>query len=511
MTAATGYVFFALLAALFLGITGYSYRRFKVQSVDELVAGGRRTSLGIISASIAASWVWTLTIFGASEAGLWFGMSGGFHYAWGAVIPFLVFMPIALRLRRIMPKVTTFTEFIYERYGPATHLLFFVAGVGVALYVFTQQMLGAGVLFSTIFGIPFRVGVILTAALVISYITLAGLRSSLLTDVVQFLVIGLAAVFALPAVLAALGGAAGIYEGLTEVATNPQHHEHNPDALNFFSTAGIRYGIAAVVIAMGQVLFEQGYYQRAVAAASQQTLKRAYLIGGVLAWFPIPLAFGTVLGTGGLATLGEGELASTSEVAPYLMSTLLGTGGLLIFAAMIFMAACSTADTSLAGVQSLFTADLFDRYFRKNRIGERAQLRFGRVVTAAFGIGCALLALSLEGVSLLTIDIFSGILFAAPCSALIAGIFWRKPSSRVVIPATLSGLVVALIAYFAIPDPDINWFVANVIALFLPALLIVTLSPVFPTAYRFERLASWSPAHQTDVTADVPTENEGVV
>jgi hypothetical protein len=152
-----------------------------------------------------------------------------------------------------------------------------------------------------------------------------------------------------------------------------------------------------VVNATGQVLLEQGYYQRAVAAIDRKHLRWAYVIGGIVAWFPIPLVFGLVVGGTGLAMgFGAGaELESTSDVAPYVMSNVLGPVAGILFAIMVFVAATSTADTSLAGAQSLFTVDVYERYWRKGRADERLQLRFGRIVTVIYGFAGMLVALGL--------------------------------------------------------------------------------------------------------------------
>lgn len=471
MTATDGYVFFTVLGMLIFGVAYVGFRQFRVQTVDDLVTAGRRSGMGLIAASVTASWVWTTTILGSSEAGMLFGITGGFHYAWGAVVPFVIFIPVALRLRRIMPRATTFTQFIRARYGRTTHTVFILFGAGVAFYVYTEQLIGAGILFRTTFGVPYEVAVVLTAGLVTAYIAMGGLRSSLVTDLLQFVVLGIASLVVLPWLLAKLGGPSALFEGLTQVADDETLQFHNPDALNWLSTAGFRYGLAAVVIAMGQVLLEQGYYQRAIAAASNRTLARGYLVGGVLAWFPIPLVYGTLVGGGGLAlglTVGN-ELQSTTEVAPYLMSTLLGPIGALMFAAMTFMAATSTADTSLGGIQALLTVDVFEKY---GGIDGSSKVRIGRAATVFVGAAGAVVALPAGDVSLLFYDIFSGIIFAAPVAALLAGMFTRRVSATVALISIGTGLSLGLGLWFGVDNPDLNWFVGNMASLLAPCAVI---------------------------------------
>lgn len=493
-----GYAFFIIMAALIFGTAYWAYKRHVVSTVDDFVAGGRRMGLGIISASIMASWIWTTTLIGASEAGMWFGAMGGFHYAWGAIVPFMVFIPVALRLRRIMPRASTFAEFVRERYGTGVHALFLIFGIGVGFYVYTEQLVGAGILFKTTFGVDYKVAVVLTTSLVVSYIALGGFRGSVVTDLFQFAVVAIACILLVPWLLAEIGGPEFLYQGLERVASDANDPNHNPQATSWFAADGFRYGLAAVVIATGQVLLEQGYYQRAIAAIDRKSLRWAYVIGGIVAWFPIPLMFGLVVGGTGLAMgFGTGaELESTSDVAPYVMSNVLGPVAGMLFAVMVFVAATSTADTSLAGAQSLFTVDVYERYWRKGKADERVQLRFGRIVTVIYGFAGMIVALGLEGHSLLLIDIFSGILFASPVAALVFGLFWGRPSPAAAVISIIVGLGGGLIAWFTIPDDDINWFVGNAISLGAPIILMIVLPFLRQERFAFGRLLNWKPEHR---------------
>ena len=55
-------------------------------------------------------------------------------------------------------------------------------------------------------------------------------------------------------------GIHNLHQGLVDVATNPSNVNYNPDALNMGSSAGLRYGMVAAVVAMGQVRFDLGYF-----------------------------------------------------------------------------------------------------------------------------------------------------------------------------------------------------------------------------------------------------------
>lgn len=492
-----GYLVMISFGIIFFSTSSFISKRFPIEGVDDFVLAGRQVPFAIVAASVMVSWVWTTTIMGAAEAGMWFGVSGGFNYSWGACVPFFIFIPLVIHLRKIMPKCSTFTEFVEQRFGKKTRNVFFAFGVGVILYVFVQQGVGVGIAFSSIFGIPYKVAAFIPVMIVTLYIAKAGLRGSMFNDLLQFFIIAVTFLVITPLVLNHFG-TDFIYRGLLDVATNPDNVNYNPEALSLLSGAGFRYGIAAVVIAMGQVLLEQGYYSKAMAAVNTRSLLYAYIIGTLFAWAPIPILSGNIFGNVGLALGLDIEL--TTKVSPMILTTVFGTGtGTLFFILMVFMAALTTGGNCLAGAQALFTIDFYKRFIN-NKATELEQLSFGRKITIGCGLLVGLAAMLLEGASLLKVDIFSGIIFAAPCSAFFAGIFWRKPTAPIAVVSIVAGLIAGLTAWFSIPNPDINWFVGNVLSLTVPAVIVLVASPFSKQDFDFKKLKDYDPGHEVHIT-----------
>jgi Na+/proline symporter len=499
-----GYLIMVLFAVIFIGISMIVSKKFPLAGVDDFVSAGRNVPYALIAASVMVSWVWTTTIMGAAEAGTWYGISGGFNYAWGACVPFFIFIPLVVHLRRIMPKATTFTEFVKMRYGGKISAIFFCFGVGIVLYVFIEQGVGLGIVFNTVFNIPYGVGALIPVLIVTGYVARAGLRGSIINDVIQFFVIALIFLISVPLILKTLG-LQNIYEGMLRVINDPDNINHNPEALSMTSASGLRYGAVAVVVAMGQVLFDQGYYSKAIATVSTKSLLRAYILGTLLAWAPIPILSGNVFGVS-LISLGIGEGAgveSLSQAAPYIMTLVYGTGiGSVLFALMIFMAGMTTGGNCLAGAQALFTVDFYKGFVKKDAT-EMQQLRFGRIITVVMGIVVGIASILLKGVSLLKLDIFSGIIFAAPTSAFIAGLLWKKTPPVLAVVSIFAGLIAGFCAWFFIEDPDLNWFVGNMLALFLPALFIIIGSFFSKYEYNFAALKTYESSHKVNITEEV--------
>jgi Na+/proline symporter len=289
---------------------------------------------------------------------------------------------------------------------------------------------------------------------------------------------------------------------MVDVVNNPNNPNHNPEALSMTSASGFKYGAVAVVVAMGQVLFDQGYYSKAIATVSTKSLLKAYLVGTLLAWAPVPILSGNIFGVS-LISMGIGEGAgvdSLSQAAPYIMNLVYGTGiGSVLFVLMIFMAGMTTGGNCLAGAQALFTVDFYNTVVNKHAT-EKQQIRFGRTITVILGVCVGIAAVLLEGVSLLKLDIFSGIIFAAPTSAFLAGLLWKRTRPVVAVVSVFAGLVAGMSAWLFIRDENLNWFVGNMLALFLPAAVIIAGS-LLPSRYAFDYkvLKEYEPSHNVNV------------
>ena len=464
----TGYIMIIAFAIIFFAVSTLVSRKYADDGVDDFVAAGRSVPFGLITASVMVSWVWTITIIGSAEAGFNYGVSGGVNYAWGAAVPFFIFIPLVMTLRKKMPKCTTFVEFIKVRYGEGVSQLFMIFALGLTFYILLSQGVGMGVVFHALFNMPYKFAAAIPILIIALYTAKAGLRGSIVNDV------------------------------LMDVATNISNPNHNKDSLNMLSGTGFRYGIVSMVVCMGQVLLDQGYYSKAIATVSKKSLFFSYIVGTVVAWLPIPILSSLVFGNSALglgASVAGGQLSTTSDVAPYIMQLVFGGGiGSVMFALMIFMTGLTTGSDILSGAQAICTIDIYKKYINKNAT-EKQQTTFGRHMTIIIGMIMAVVVIFLEGRSILALDIFSGIIFAAPCAAFIAGLIWDKVSSKVAVASIFIGMICGLIAYFMIPDDNINYFVGNVFSLCVPIVVIMIGSLFEKEHFDFEQLKAYQPDH----------------
>lgn len=498
----TGYLIMGILAAVFIAMSVAISRKFAGEGVDGFVAGGRRMPFGLITSSVMVSWIWCMTIMGAAEQGMNLGVSGGLNYAIGSMLPFFVFIPLVMALRKKMPKCTTFVEFIKVRYGEKLSILFMIFAFLLTMYILLSQGMGIGNVFNTVYGMPYKIAAAIPILIVAFYVAMAGLKGSIVNDFIMFLIIAVIMVATIPLILHYFG-INTLYKGLMRAAADSSSAHYNPDALNLMSHSGMRYGLVCFIVCMGQILLDQGYYSKAISATSNKSLLAAYIIGTIFAWMPIPIIAGNVLGGAGLSLhLAKGVLKSTSDIAPYVYKVVFGGGiGTVLFVLMIFMAGLSTGGDILSGAQAICTVDIYKKYIKKDAT-EMQQKRFGQVMALAIGVVMAFVAMLFEGVSMVRIDCLTGIIFAAPCAALVLGIFWKKNSEKAAIVSVLSGVVSGIVVYLIIPDPDINYVIGNVCALLVPLVILVINGLFSHYTFDFDLLKKYEPDHKVELSEE---------
>ncbi|MDO4517778.1 MAG: hypothetical protein Q4B78_01070, partial [Bacillota bacterium] len=83
--------------------------------------------------------------------------------------------------------------------------------------------------------------------------------------------------------------------------------------------------------------------------------------------------------------------------------------------------------------------------------------------------------IALEDISLLAIDVFCAIFFAAPCATLIFGtIFNMRISSKIPVISTVAGIATGLVVWIITPNSG-QWdqLLGMMISLLLPAIIIL--------------------------------------
>ena len=212
------------------------------------------TGLAFISANLGA-----VEVMGMSATGAQIGVAT-VHYFWVGAIPAMLFLGVVMMPFYYGSKVRSVPEFMLRRFGTGAHLV-------NALSFAVAQLLVAGVnlyllasILNALLGWPQWLALVVSAAIVLSYITLGGLSAAIYNEVLQFFVIVAALVPLTILGLNRVGGYSGLKEKITSAAAaNPritpaeqQLHSWPGNALSGFdspllSVVGIVFGLGFVL------------------------------------------------------------------------------------------------------------------------------------------------------------------------------------------------------------------------------------------------------------------------
>ncbi len=199
---------------------------------------------------------------------------------------------------------------------------------------------------------------------------------------------------------------------------------HNTDKP--YPWSGILFGLG-IVLAIAYMSGNQAVVQRTLGARTEWDAKGGMLFGGFLKAF-IPLMV-TVPGL--CALVLAPDLADGERAVPHMIATLLPPGlrGLMFVA--LFAALMSSVDSTLNSATTIWTNDLFGKFYgwAKGRpLDERQALIVGRIATAVFIVSAAFFAPVVAKAESLYVFIQTLLsLFQGPTLAiLLVGILWRR-------------------------------------------------------------------------------------
>ncbi|MFI7700683.1 sodium:solute symporter family protein [Nonomuraea sp. NPDC049480] len=451
------YVLIAIYFATVLAI-GFAARRRISSSLDFFLAGRGLpawiTGLAFVSANLGA-----IEILGMAANGAQYGAMT-VHYYWIGAVPAMVFLGIVMMPFYYRSKVRSVPEFLRRRFNGATQLLnaimFAVAQIliaGVNLYALALVM-------EALMGWPLPVSVVISAVIVLSYITLGGLSSAIYNEVLQFFVI-LAGLIPLTVLgLIKVGGISGLFDRVRQ-STLGEGGLHtwagtageNPMQAHWI---GIVFGLG-FVLSFGYWTTNFAEVQRALSARNTNAARLTPIIAAYPKLF-IPLV--TVLpGMIALVLFGDlGKGQAYNNAIPLLMRDLLPNGVLGIAVTGLLASFMAGMAANISGFNTVFTNDIWQSHLVRDR-EDGYYLRVGRIATVVgvgLGVGTAFIAAGYSNIMNYLQALFS--FFNAPLFAtFIVGLFWRRMTPWAGFWGLLAGTVAAFASYFSYKAGYVNF------------------------------------------------------
>lgn len=416
-----GLIVLAVYALTMLGATLLLTKKEK--SVEGFYVGDR--NMGVIGGamSIAATWIWAPALFVSAEKAFANGVAGLFWFLVPNVLCLLLFIPFAKKIRAQMPQGITLAGFMQEKYKSSKVKKIYLFQLSSLTILSTAvQLLAGGKILATVTGLPFLVMTVLLAAIALSYSIFSGIRASVLTDVIQMvLIIGACAVF-VPWALGSNNGIQSLINGLGGVS-GEFGNILSPKGIEVFFAFGLPTAIGLISGPFG----DQCFWQRAF-SIKKSGIGKAFGLGAIL-FAIVPFSMGIL----GFIAAGSGFVPADQSIVNFeLITHLFPKWIVLPFLFMLISGLLSTVDSNLCAAASL-TSDI------KKDTG----LKLPKLAMVGLLIVGILIA-NIPGLSVTHLFLFYGTLRATTLLPTVLTLSGKKLSAKGVFTGILASLLVGL-------------------------------------------------------------------
>ncbi len=457
-------VAFTVMALIYVYLT-----RDRFKTVDSfLTARGTLTTwvaMATVLASIMGAWI----LFSPAEAGTWGGLLAFGGYAVAQALAVMMFAVIGPRLRKVAPRGSTLTEFVYYRYGIPMYILTLISSIFYMSIFLAAELTGIALAVNLITGLPLWLTALIIGGGTLIYTTYGGIRGSIFTDTIQ-------AVIMIPALLIAFFAAVYFLGGFGDIIGRAQ--EVSPDLLGFGHRSGWEFAVTLLIAVIAANAFHAGFWSRVFAAKDDSTVRKSFMVAGLLV---IPIMM--VAGFFGIMwiMLEEPAMPSAALFEVILSATPSWMVGIIIMLGIALV--MSSADTVINGIANILTVDL--ARFKKDLSPENLKM-YARIIT---GLIClVVIGVASQGYGVLYLFFIADLVCAAALVPLLYGLYSSRFPGWAAALSTTIGLFAGAV-YF--PDPMFtrgNLLLSFAVALVIPAILTLILSR-FGKPISFEELS----------------------
>ncbi len=399
---------------LMIGISLYLKRRVSNTMESYGKASGTFGSWAIGIATVGA-WVGSGGLLGLTA----YSYAGGLSQFWSYAIAYLSLLPFALFFVKRIRKMNLYTipDFFSLRYPKYNEIVRIPTGILFSVRnatVLAMQLNGLAFMFTSFFGISHAIGVVVSTAVLIIYISISGYLSVMVTSIIQSILQTITPFIALGIVFSLVGGWDGIKSFYDDAGEEHMYSIIGGDSIGGFL---ITFFLIYISVGIFNLMADQSDWQRVVAAKTPKEAYRGFLIGVFVA-SPILLT-PCVVGLGAKIILGpdvESNLVFYEVIK--LASPLVAT--LLILGVLSTLLSC-TAGYLFAGAMNI-SNDVIIYYKERNGMvaSDKEKILYTRasiVITAilaiffALGVG-GIIELFYAGLAIITGGLIVPYLFA---------------------------------------------------------------------------------------------------
>ena len=178
-----------IISGIFL-IVGISYSK-KYQGINNYLVANRSVGTFSLTTSLVASALGAWILFGPASAATWGGIGAVLGYALGTAFPLFILIYLGKKFRIFYPKGKTLIEVIRIRFGSKLFKLILFLSIFYMTIFLIAEVTAVSILINYISGTDLWITALTVIASSLAYTLYGGLRASIFTDNIQFIVLGL--------------------------------------------------------------------------------------------------------------------------------------------------------------------------------------------------------------------------------------------------------------------------------------------------------------------------------
>jgi SSS family solute:Na+ symporter len=432
-------LYFALV--IFIGF----YVKGSTNTSEEFFLAGREMSAWVAGLSFVSANLGSLELMGWAGAAYQYGMLAT-HWYWIGAIPAMLFLGIVMMPFYYISKTHSVPGYLHLRFGEGARAVSAVSFALMTILMSGVNMYAMAVVMQTVLGWNLTFSIWVGAATVALYVMLGGLRSAIINEVLQFVLIWAGA-----ATIPILGliEAHGWTNLKAQIATNVgnANYTHLWNTLGGFKDNPMGVHWTGIVFGLGFVI-SFGYWttdflvvQRVLSANSLRSAKMAPVIGAafkmavpLIVILPGLIALGLHNADGSMVFhLVPGSIAkatgqhSYDDVLPLMLIRYCGPGLLGLGITALIAGFMSGMAGNISAFSTVWTYDLYGAFLNK-KASDRHYVAMGRWSTAIgmlVSIATAYLVMNAASIMDYVQALFS--FFIAPLfGTVILGMLWKR-------------------------------------------------------------------------------------
>ena len=433
-------LYFALV--VFIGF----YVKGQTNTSEEFFLAGREMTAWIAGLSFVSANLGSLELMGWAGSAYQYGILAA-HWYWIGAIPAMLFLGIVMMPFYYISKTHSVPGYLHLRFGDGARAVAAVSFALMTILMSGVNMYAMAVVMQTVLGWNITFSIWIGAGTVALYVMLGGLRSAIINEVLQFVLIWAGAAMIPILGLIEAGGWTNLKAQIavnvgstsaTHMWTTLGHFRDNPMGVHW---TGIVFGLGFVV-AFGYWTTDFLVVQRVLSANNLRAAKMAPVIGaafkmavpfivilpGLIALSVLKNPDGSIMHlVAGSVAKGHPGLHSYDEVLPLMLIRYCGPGLLGLGITALVAGFMSGMAGNVSAFSTVWTYDLYGAFINKKASDKHyvAMGRWSTVIGMLISIMTAYLVMNANSIMDYVQALFS--FFIAPLfGTVILGMMWKR-------------------------------------------------------------------------------------